>query len=82
MKNISAAAAAALTMGALATGSLVAAATAPVPVAGPTASVGDAPTTLPGVRLVACNGTTGPEGCGPGWHWQWNGPRGQACYPC
>ena len=37
-------------------------------------------TTKPDVPL-ACNGTTGSEGCGPGWFWR-NGERGWACYPC
>jgi hypothetical protein len=34
-------------------------------------------TTVPSVQLLACNGTTGSEGCGPGW--VWNGNR---CVPC
>jgi hypothetical protein len=38
-------------------------------------------TTTPAVQPLACNGTTGSEGCGPGWFWR-NGERGWACYPC
>jgi hypothetical protein len=70
MRKMKATAGAAVTMGALAMGAL-------------TGTIVNTPTsTAPTVQLAACNGTTGPEGCGPGWHWQWNGPRGQACYPC
>jgi hypothetical protein len=82
MKKITLTVAAALTMGSLATGSLGMAAYAPAPHASPTAGIVDTPTSVPTLRLLACDGTTGSEGCGPGWHWQWQGPRGQACYPC
>ena len=37
--------------------------------------------TPPSIQMLACNGTTGSEGCGPGWYWR-NGERGWACYPC
>jgi hypothetical protein len=33
------------------------------------------------VQPLACNGTTGDHGCGPGFYWR-NGDRGRACYPC
>jgi hypothetical protein len=33
------------------------------------------------IHPAACNGTTGSEGCGPGWHYR-NGPQGYRCYPC
>ena len=33
------------------------------------------------VQPLACDGTTGDHGCGPGWHWR-NGDHGWACYPC
>jgi hypothetical protein len=35
----------------------------------------------PTVQLLACNGTTGDHGCGPGFYWR-NGDHGWACYPC
>jgi hypothetical protein len=38
-------------------------------------------TSTPAVQPLACNGTTGPEGCGPGWFWR-DGERGWACYLC
>ena len=40
------------------------------------------PTTTAAIQLVACDGNTGPEGCGGGWHWRWGPDRGWACYPC
>ena len=33
--------------------------------------------TITAIHPLACNGTTGGEGCGPGW--VWNGSR---CVPC
>ncbi len=39
------------------------------------------PAPTPSVQMLACNGTTGPEGCGPGWYWR-NGDQGWHCYPC
>jgi hypothetical protein len=39
------------------------------------------PAPAPSVQLLACNGTTGSEGCGPGWYWR-NGALGWHCYPC
>jgi hypothetical protein len=38
--------------------------------------------TAVGTAHADCQGTTGSEGCGPGWHWQWQGYKGQGCYPC
>ena len=39
------------------------------------------PPPTPTVQLLACNGTTGDHGCGPGYYWR-NGDHGWACYPC
>jgi hypothetical protein len=35
----------------------------------------------PIITQIACNGTTGVHGCGPGWFWRYGG-RGWACYRC
>ncbi len=35
----------------------------------------------PIITQIACNGTTGVHGCGPGWYWR-DGRRGMACYRC
>jgi hypothetical protein len=39
------------------------------------------PAPTPTVQLIDCHGTTGDHGCGPGWYWR-DGDRGWACYPC
>ena len=82
MKRISttismAAAAAALTIGALAPAGYAQASNAG---SGNDTIVDPQPTTQV-FEPLACNGTTGSEGCGPGWFWRW-GERGWACYPC
>jgi hypothetical protein len=82
MRKITITVAAALTMGSLAGGSLAMAAYVPAPDASPHATIVDTPTSAPAVRLLNCNGTDDEEGCDPGWHWQWQGPRGQGCYQC
>ena len=62
-------AAAAFTIGMLATGT-------------PTAQADQTTTApTPKVQLVDCYGTTGDHGCGPGWYWR-DGERGWACYAC
>ncbi len=71
-------AAAAFTIGALATAAIAPTAQAAQT---PNDTSGSTPAPTPSVQLLACNGTTGPEGCGPGWYWR-NGNQGWHCYPC
>jgi len=47
----------------------------------PNNNIPSPPSPAPTVQMLACDNTTGPEGCGPGWYWR-NGARGWACYPC
>jgi hypothetical protein len=40
-----------------------------------------APSPVPIITALDCQGTTGNMGCGPGWYWR-DGWKGWACYPC
>jgi hypothetical protein len=40
-----------------------------------------APSPVPIITALDCQGTTGNMGCGAGWYWR-DGWKGWACYPC
>jgi hypothetical protein len=70
-----------LTAAALALGTLAVTASAQTQLLGAASLHAQIQNATPIITHIACNGTTGVFGCGPGWYWR-NGRRGWACYRC